>query len=240
MSLIINFSWLGKILHDVGSFLQTNCLCRSIVIENLKLQTNSLNRKKIGVAFFYFDNHDPNDQEADDFVRSLLKQLVYQSKFCDLPDTLGKMYDRQISMGDSAEPTRDQFVSRLAECFAKFDTVFVVIDAFDECADNERPKILADLQRLSGMAAHKLRLFLTGRTHVFETPELRNDDQLQLWLRDASMQPIHASQDDIVLYLTTTLEKRAKGPEYEELRSRVVSEISSRADGQYGFSFVHH
>lgn len=163
-----------------------------------------------------------------------MKQLVYQSKFRDVPETLGKMYDRQREMGSSAEPTRDQLLARLAECFGKFDTVFVFVDAFDECPDEERPKILEDLQKLP---ARNLRLFLTGRTHVFETPELRDDDQLQLWLKDASRQPIHASQEDIVIYLTTTLEKRAKGPEYETLRNRVISEISSRADGQYEFRF---
>ena len=167
---------------------------------------------------------------ADDVIRSLLKQLVYQMNFRDAPKALGKIYDLQRERGKSAEPETDAFIDLLVECLTKFCVVFILIDAFDECADEERLKVLADLQRLP---LDKIRLFLTGRTHVLETRELRNDGQLQLWLKNASHQPILASNEDIGKYLTQELEQKAKGSQFENIRAQIVTKISQQANGQY-------
>lgn len=148
----------------------------------------------------------------------------------DIPENLEKMYDFQLAHGKAAEPERDRLVSLLSDCFEKFSSVYVLIDALDECANTEVVKILEDLQSLPPV---KMRLYLTGRTHAFEIHEIRNNDQLQSWLKSATYQPIQASNDDIVKYLREELEKRAKGPQLADVRDQIVEKISSEANGQY-------
>src|ERR1700685_2470840 len=66
---------------------------RSLVIDNLRPQTNIRNANKVGVIQFYFDDHDPNDQTADDVFRSFVKQIIYQMSDKEIPESLSQMYD---------------------------------------------------------------------------------------------------------------------------------------------------
>lgn len=158
-------------------------------------------------------------------MRSLLKQLIYQS---DIPNLLSRIYDLRLSKGGSAEPDTQQLMEILIQVFEEFSIVYILIDAFDECRDDQRPPILKALQSLP---SSKLRLFLTGRTYIFESRELRDDE---LWLKRASYQPIRAHQDDVERYLNEELDKRARGL---NLRAEIVDKIKTNADGQY-FPYV--
>lgn len=227
----------GKVIHIV----QPPCVLapnagRSLVIDNLRPQTNSRNPKKVGVIQFYFDDHDPNFQTADDVVRSFVKQIVYQMSDNEVPEKLGNLYDTQIRQGKAAEPTTDQFVALLGECFDKFTMVYICIDAFDECVPEEGAKVLNGLQQLS---CQKYRLFLTGRTHMLEDPKIRDNPETQIWLRDAEYQPIAATRPDIETYLNDHLHTTASTPYMDKIRPRIVEAISSQSNGQYVSYFVH-
>ena len=66
---------------------------RSLVIDNLRPQTNIRNANKVGVIQFYFDDHDPNDQTVDDVFRSFVKQIIYQMSDKGIPESLSQMYE---------------------------------------------------------------------------------------------------------------------------------------------------
>jgi len=199
------------------------------VVDHLSVQTNSRNRKKVAVLHFYFDYTERKSQNTEDFLRSLLKQVLYQ--LGDIPATVEKAYDQWISQGVSAEPERKSMCSLLEECFAKFTTVFVVIDAFDECNEKEVSKILKDLETLP---LFQLRLLITGRNHVFESLTLRKFSQGKQWGQDANYQTISAATDDIDKYLAKELAENAEGSK-EEHRTMIKEAISSQADGQYKY-----
>jgi hypothetical protein len=200
----------------------------SILIDYLRRFTNSKSREKIGLVYFYFDNHNPNYQTSDDFVRSILKQLLYHEQLL-FPKSLTNLYDAVTKQGQSAEPDTDKLVSILGECFRAFDKVFVAVDAFDECAEERRPAIMAHLRKLP--QTH-LRLFLTGRNGVFDTRNLHDDEELQTWLSQTLTIPMKASDEDIYLYLTNELEKKAKSL-VPSLKDQIISSIREQAAGQY-------
>lgn len=201
------------------------------MIDNLRPQTNSLNSKKVGVLQFYFDNHDSNNQTPDDVIRSLLKQLVYQTSDNEFPQRLGELYDTQLRQGKSAEPNRDQFTGLLGDCMSNFTTVYICIDALDECTQDEAVKILKCLQQLP---SRKCRLFITGRTYLLEVRNIRKDYETRIWLRDASYQAISATRTDIETYLNQRLQEDAESKPYmEKSRSRIVEAISLQSNGQY-------
>ena len=178
---------------------------------------------------FYFDYSDRKNQELQDFLRSLLKQLVYQ--IGSIPDSIVSAYDRVVEEGKSAEPDRLGLAGLLADCFVKFSTVFIVLDAFDECTDLERPKIASVLQQLP---KSQLRLFMSGRQHAVDYQNYWEDDFMHHWLKGASTQEISAVQTDIEKYLTEELRTKATGSTEAAklLRSRIVMEICSQAQGQ--------
>jgi hypothetical protein len=119
------------------------------------------------------------------------------------------------------------FFSILAECVTKFSTVFLMLDALDECADDQRLALVKMLQQIFGP---QMRGFVTSRPHVRDTPDFREDDELQRWLQDANILEIAASPDDIA----TFLEEQFKGIKRcdENLKSKVVMTIGTKAQGQ--------
>src|SRR5579859_5459208 len=214
-------SW-GWEVHPYVSSFPVVLTMRSIVIDSLLPLTNTRNRKKVEVIFFYFDRHDRNFQTADDFVRSCLQQLIYQ--VAAVPSPLEKAYDAVQSKGKSAEPERERLVGLLAECLESFSSLFLLIDGFDKCAYDERPKIISDLQQLP---QSKLRLYLTGRTVVFDSRNLRNENVEKVvsrWLKENFLE-IHSSQEDIQKYLRFELEKGAVDFS-QTLKNKIVDTIS--------------
>lgn len=140
------------------------------------------------------------------------------------------MYDHVIEKGMSAQPERTQFVNVLRETVTAFSTVFIVIDALDECQEEERLKILNDLQKL---LTSNCRLLLTGRTDVFERRRFRDNEQLQRWLKEAVYQPIRASQEDVEIFCEDQLRTLAQGTQFTNLKIQIIENISTQADGQY-------
>jgi len=129
----------------------------------------------------------------------------------------------------STQLTETIFLSLLIECVEQFAVVFLAIDAFDECAEDQRPIILKWLQSLFDT---RLRIFLTSRPHIRDTPEFcESDDEFQRWLRESKPLEIIASQGDIRSYLQDKLKtvKRCN----EQLKNKIVTSISSKALGQY-------
>jgi hypothetical protein len=126
------------------------------------------------------------------------------------------------------QPNETFFLSVLVECVERFSSVFLVIDAFDECAEDQTPIILKWLQLL---LESRLRIVLTSRPHIRDSPDFCEDDELQRWLRESNPLKILASQSDIKSYLQNKLKtvKRCG----EQLKSKIVTSISSKAQGQY-------
>jgi hypothetical protein len=145
-----------------------------------------------------------------------------------VPKSVEEAYERQFTSGSFGAPSKATLITLLTDCFSQFSTVFIMVDAFDESGNGDRTKILGDLQELSHP---QLRLFLTGRPHVFDHRDIREDKVLQRWLKTANFEKISASQTDVEKYLTDELEKRAKGVD-QSIKDRILTTISSQAAGQ--------
>lgn len=202
---------------------------RSTVVDTLRTETNTRNCNKVGVMFFYFDNSNQKNQGADEFVKVLLKQMIYQLP--GIPDGLEKLYDLCLEQGNSAEPERAQLVTLLSDCFQKFDIVYVIIDAFDESPVDQRRGIMEDLHKLPD---GQLRLFITSRPNVFESRSLRENSHLRPWLQESTSQEITARPEDIRKYLQETLNRKCPGID-KSIFDRIVAEISTQSREQSVF-----
>jgi hypothetical protein len=199
-------------------------ILRSIVIDHLLPQTNNLNRNKTGVLHFYFQYNDRSNQNAEHFFRSLLKQLLHHLD--DVPPSVEQAYNQSINMG-----TEPKFGELLRDCVFEFSLVFILIDALDECDEDSRLKILQKLQLIS---SSRLRLFITGRNHVFQCRDIREDDVIQKWLQEAHTQEIKATPEDIKGYVRQELEKKAKSLK-PELKTDIANAIEQGVKEQYDY-----
>lgn len=198
---------------------------RSIVVDHLLPFTNNLNHDKIGVLAVYFQYDSRNLQTSDNIARSLCRQILYQLEI--IPASLEAAYKRSKEGNISAPPDPNFFLSLLAECVGQFSSVFLMLDAFDECSDSQIPTILKLLQKLLEC---QLRVFVTGRPHILDSPHIREDDDSQQWLQERSTLDIIASPRDIEIYLKGKLERTKRID--ETIKSKILSTVSTKADGQ--------
>jgi hypothetical protein len=165
----------------------------------------------------------------------LLKQLVYQ--LANIPKPLCDLYDQKSR--DGREPDLASFVTLLKGCFAEFTTVWILLDAFDECLEHERPTLLNALKELP---KSQLKLFMTGRPPLLWDRNLRYDEMLQTWLEGYGTQEIEGKPEDIKRYIEAKLRKEAKGierqfPKHHNIVSEIATPISTGVKQQCGTLF---
>jgi hypothetical protein len=188
-------------------------MLRSGVIDSL------LDTLQVGVAYFYFHYNDKR-QTAEYVITSLLKQLVRQ--FMTIPSSLESAYD--MSERSLKRPSENDFTKLLTECAKEFfktyrSPVFVLVDAFDECQEAEREKLVAHLQEFY---ISEVRLYITTRNQ-FGT-------ELQEAFDGAKSLEIKATLADVESYLRKRLSTKDFG---SKLTDNIVTTIKDLCKGWY-------
>lgn len=158
-------------------------------------------------------------------LRALCRQIVLQLGV--VPQSLQTAYDRFKDGGTSGKPDKTFYLSLLTECIEKFSAVFIIFDAFDECAEDQRSDVLKWLQQL---LRSQLRVLLTARPHVSKSSEFCEDDGLQEWMQPESTLEISASPDDIAIYMDQKLKSNKRCD--DELKKTILNTITVNAQGQ--------
>ena len=151
-------------------------------------------------------------------VTSLLKQLVYQ--FMKIPSSLQSAYDKWDNNQRKRRPEENEFANIFTECTKEFSTVyrspvFVLLDAYDECLEVERVKLISHLKNFykSGV-----RLYITTRTQF--RGELQNS------FAGAKILEIKANEIDVEIYLRDQLSTRKKNLE-PKLKEMIIKTIKA-------------
>lgn len=127
----------------------------STVIEDMRATHG--NKSNIGFAFFYFSFSDVGKQSLDSLLSSLVSQLCRRTEIYDKLKRLHeKLYPSKLGTNDLQD--------LLLMCTGGFDEVFLIVDALDECPENEegREAVLQCLQKTLQQAT-KVRMFVTSR-----------------------------------------------------------------------------
>ncbi|KAJ0420503.1 hypothetical protein BJY00DRAFT_323758 [Aspergillus carlsbadensis] len=127
----------------------------SIVIDYLERRSRTL--PDVGIAYIYYNFKEQDIHEPLSLLRSLLKQLAGQQS-C-LNQTVKSLYSDHII--PDTTPTVEQVLSALQAVIAGFSTVYIVIDALDECQATHRRKLLSQLFDLQDR--YSLNILATSR-----------------------------------------------------------------------------
>jgi ankyrin repeat domain-containing protein 50 len=186
---------------------------RSLVIDYLRKLTG----KWLGVAYFYCDYRDPDQQTAVNVVASLLKQLLMLQNTLPIPVTeLFERYDREKMQAQLEEL---ECIFSLA-C-REFRRSYIVIDALDECDTRNRKSILGFLKKLGKWSASVL---VTSRPH---------SQDIGRSLCPCSEIIIEASDTDIRKYLAHKIDEDDDIADLldETLKQEVIRKIADGARG---------
>ena len=158
---------------------------RSIAVEFLKKQLVYATAK---VVYVYFDYTTSQTQQVADVARSLLKQLVAQSR--DLSRELDAAYDNSIQSGCELDlSTCLQHLKR----YSQVSPIYAVFDAMDECEENYQQamfQLFAELQNCG------YRIMISSRPHLWG---------LEVLLSNIQTFEIIADESDLRNYIISKL-----------------------------------
>jgi Cdc6-like AAA superfamily ATPase len=196
----------------------------STVVNHLR-QTRSEDQKaEIGIAVLYLKYNAP-DQTINGLLRSLIRQLVQESK--SFPPELIELYEQH--RGRNTALSRTELVAVLQSTLDTLDQVFFVVGGLDECAEELRWDLIDELDRLKG----KLRLIVTSPYQNSIDEELATFNRVE----------IKANRADIELFIDHQIKKNRNLRKLLEkspsLRTDIKSAVVTTAQHMFLLARLH-
>jgi hypothetical protein len=190
----------------------------SIVVEDLAARfPDDLNT---GIAYIYCNFGRQNQQETDNLLASLLKQLAQGQS--SLPDSVKDLYNRHRTK--RTRPTLDEVTSTLQSVGGMYSRIFIIIDALDECqvSNGCRSRFLTALFGMQVKCGANL--FVTSRYIPDITGKFEGSISLD----------ISAAKDDVERYLDGHMSRLpAFVGRSSDLQEEVKAGIVRAVDGMY-------
>lgn len=173
--------------------------------------------------YFYCHYGETERQTTLSIIGTLLKQLSMRCNTMDLP--MISIFDNNMSL--NLKTSEVSFTTALS----RFEKVFIVVDALDECSEEERKSVIMLFTRQLRLTGTQVKVFLTSR------PE---NDLRQLLLDNNSHQiDANDTAKDIMPFVKAAVDDLIKskallgGNVSSALRYDLVRAITSQADGMY-------
>jgi hypothetical protein len=137
----------------------------------------------IGIAFLFCSYKAQVDQNARNLLAAVLKQLL-QGRPDNTAPVMG-IHDHHSKRG--TKPSLDELTQALLSLCSSYSTVYITVDALDECSNTSgvRRQLIDKLRSLQ--ANKNVRLLFTSRF----IPEVTEDFQSSPWLE------VRASEEDV-------------------------------------------
>lgn len=171
------------------------------------------------VAYVYCNYRQHQEQKSEDFLLSILKQLLQRRP--QIPEEAKELYHRHQAKG--SRPSCDE-IRKLVHSIAElFPRVFIIIDALDEChsSDEGRWKIVSEILELGSKTSANI--FATSRP----VPDIVS------WFQYSLKKEISASEDDVLKYIDGRMPNllRRRIWKHPELQQNIRCTILAAVDG---------
>ncbi|KAL1847874.1 hypothetical protein Plec18170_008284 [Paecilomyces lecythidis] len=196
----------------------------SVVIDELDTLYGDDN--SVGIAYIYFSFSRSHEQRIQDILASLLKQLV--RKQLPLPDPVKRLYDQHHDRG--TRPMHESLSRTLGTIAHRYEKVFIIIDALDECYSTDacRDMLLSEIFSLQSQS--DVRFLATSRS----IPEImmRFDGKPSLEVR--------ANHHDVQTYIKDNIGRfKLFVAQNDELQNEIIQHITDVVDGMFLLARLH-
>jgi Cdc6-like AAA superfamily ATPase len=172
----------------------------------------------VGVAYLFFNYKGQANQSSESLFAALLKQLVQSRPGIAAP--VRAIYDEHSKR--NSRPSIKDLLGALQSVCLSYTTVFIVVDALDECADRDgtRSRLIDELLKLQ--ATIDLRLLFTSRAI----------SDIFLKFQSIPVLEVQASKEDVGSFVAGQIPRLPKCIQRDEdLRSSVQTKIVEAVDG---------
>ena len=208
----------GKTLFCPGIPGAGKTILTAIVIDDIysRFQRDT----SVGIAYLYCDFRRQHEQNIEDLLSNLLKQLT--QKQASIPDCVRTLYDQYRKQ--PKRPTLDEISSILHSVSILYSRIFIIVDALDECqvTNGCRTRLLSGIFELQARV----------RANIFSTSRY-NPEIVERFKESISLE-IRARDEDVQTYLAghmTRLPPFVSGN--PDLQNKVKATISKAVDGMY-------
>jgi hypothetical protein len=169
-----------------------------------------------GVAYVYCNYKAREEQDVSNLLAAILKQLV-QGQMSTV-DHIERLHQKHAGRG--TKPSLDEIYGALRDVLAPYQSVYIVVDALDECQEGTRHQFLAKLRDLQ--AIQDVRLMATSRF----IPDIEDA------LRGAPRLEVQASREDVKRFVAgQTYRLRGCIQHNAALQEMVQEKIVDAVDG---------
>jgi Cdc6-like AAA superfamily ATPase len=191
----------------------------SIVVDHL--WTEFQNDANIGIAYLYCNYRQQQEQNAEDLISSLLKQLAQEQ--LSVPEVIKNLHERHRIK--RTRPSFDEIVKALHFTIGLYSRVFIIIDALDEChVSNQGCNRF--LSAVFGLQAQtQINLYATSRF----VPEITSQ------FERCMSKEIRAKDDDVLRYINGRIPQllRSRISKYLDLQNAIRRQLVEAVDGMY-------
>jgi ATP/maltotriose-dependent transcriptional regulator MalT len=168
---------------------------------------------KVRVICIYCNYKEQKEQTVSNLAASLLKQMVQDS--CATSENVKSLYTRHKNR--NTRPTLAEFSRLLGLEIRSYSRVFIVVDALDECCEEDGTR--AKLLRLLRSLPANVNLMVTSRNLTSIARDFGGTDRLD----------IRATDDDVRTYIESRLVLAPR--RIKNLQEDIVREIVGNVDG---------
>ena len=194
-----------------------------------------------GVTFIYCNYKEPRTPEA--YIKLAMKQLCRRIK--PLPQELQEMYRRHFK--NASQPKSEELKSVFRTILLQFNSVFLVLDALDECTLDQREELCrffsniieSNTSTTSGRTSRGIvKLFVTSRKEA----DIERVFQQNLF-PTIEIEAVKVDSD-IAIYTKAQIKSRLKDGRLilrnMALKNKILSTLTTKAGGMYVSLLYRH
>ena len=190
-------------------------LCSTVINDMTRYKAS---RTQYALAFYYFDFTNDIKTKTLNCLRSLLLQLAEQTADTKSLQALHRAY----AMGT---PPIQEFLDVLKSIICKHDRVYIVVDALDECTDQE--ELFDLLNSIRDWKLECLSILTTSRDEPNIRECMHPAPEQEIRLRNSAI------DDDLRLFITETLQKDKKLQVWSDIFPEIEEALTNGAHGMF-------
>lgn len=185
-----------------------------------------------GLAYFYCNHAEAQRRSADDIIRSLVKQLAVGLGKRKVHESIARLYESKKDSGfASAHVTFEEAETVFPELIKAFPRVSIVIDALDECFQEDRSRLIDFLNSMvETVPESHLKIFISSRRNDDIARQLRKEANVGVEAKD--------NGEDIVKFVKDKIEndsrrreRQGMQPITQELKNEIASIFKTKSHG---------
>ena len=196
----------------------------STIIEHIK---NTYLQPEQALGYYYFDFNDPEKRKVVSFVASIMAQLCSQ-----LPILPKRVRDMWSECHEGRQrPFLEKLMRELSRVIDDFIEVFLVVDALDECAEDngEREELLEIIAEIHSWQQKQLHILTTSRQQ--SDIEVMLEPLLTMKAISIRDEQVNADVKILVSHDVGSLARKNRWPPM--LKSEVEEALVLRSNGMY-------